>query len=67
MLVHNYDFALPSKGWEMGFEENFNLCPLQCPMKVKKRRAMEGSRPLHRRSIVTLSYVLGNKKGEGGA
>ncbi|KAF9883405.1 hypothetical protein FE257_003488 [Aspergillus nanangensis] len=36
-LVHNYDFALPSKEWELPFEEWFNLWPTQCPVKVWKR------------------------------
>ncbi|KAI2446857.1 hypothetical protein LOY86_001758 [Ophidiomyces ophidiicola] len=36
-LVHNYDFALPSKDWELPFEEWFNLWPTKCPVKVWKR------------------------------
>ncbi|THC96922.1 hypothetical protein EYZ11_003583 [Aspergillus tanneri] len=44
-LVHNYDFALPSKDWELRFEEWFNLWPTQCPVKVWKREKFAQPQP----------------------
>lgn len=36
-LVHRYDFALPSRDWELDWEEAFNLWPAQMPLKVWRR------------------------------
>lgn len=36
-LVHRYDFALPSRGWKLTWEEAFNLWPSQMPLKLWRR------------------------------
>jgi len=36
-LCYRYDFALPSKEWEMEFEDYFNLWPVKLPMKIWRR------------------------------
>ena len=36
-LCHRYEFALPSREWEMQWEEYFNLWPVKLPLKVWRR------------------------------
>ena len=36
-LVHRYEFALPSRDWELDWEEAFNLWPAQMPLKIWRR------------------------------
>ncbi|ORY68270.1 benzoate 4-monooxygenase cytochrome P450 [Pseudomassariella vexata] len=36
-LVYRYEFSLPHQGWEMEYEEWFNLWPLSLPLKVWRR------------------------------
>jgi cytochrome P450 len=36
-LCYRYEFALPSKEWEMEFEDYFNLWPVNLPMKIWRR------------------------------
>ncbi|RYO79967.1 hypothetical protein DL766_008869 [Monosporascus sp. MC13-8B] len=33
-LLYRYEFALPSPGWEVEYEEWFNPWPLKPPLKV---------------------------------
>ncbi|KAJ5113698.1 benzoate 4-monooxygenase cytochrome P450 [Penicillium angulare] len=37
-LVYGYEFALPSKNWELQREEYFNYWPSEMPLKVWKRQ-----------------------------
>jgi cytochrome P450 len=36
-LCHRYDFALPSRDWEIVWEDYFNLWPKELPLKVWRR------------------------------
>lgn len=36
-LVHRYEFALPSRDWNLDWEEAFNLWPAQMPLKIWRR------------------------------
>lgn len=42
-LVQRYNFALPSKDWELDWEEAFNLWPAQVPLKVWMRNPGEAA------------------------
>lgn len=37
MLVHCYEFALPSKDWMLEWEEAFNLWPGRMPVRIWRR------------------------------
>lgn len=38
-LCHRYEFALPSRDWELTWEDYFNLWPVELPMKIWRREA----------------------------
>ncbi|KAJ5584429.1 benzoate 4-monooxygenase cytochrome P450 [Penicillium hispanicum] len=40
-LVHRYDFALPTRDWNLTWEEAFNLWPSKMPLKLWRREVFK--------------------------